>query len=338
MATLKDVSKLAKVSATTVSIIVNGKTKERHISEETVQRVNAAIRELNYQPSISARALRNPGANKFVVGLYWVNDFRSSFLARFLTGIQAAKLKMQRDINLVICPYKPDELYKETDLFQTDRFNAVIIATASQADMKYLNENPVPVPTILNNRDSSIYHTVKIDNQELGHKAAKHLLERKVKTVGIVSLKAQNHAMNNSTKGFMDACAKMHMEVKPEFIIEAGMYMEDGYNVGKIFAKAENLPDAIFCDNDSTAIGLIAYFNKIGIRVPEDIQVIAVGIGNSNYTRFYNPSITIVNIPLEQLAEAAMMIIEKIADNRINEPQHLLFDSNLLQRESTKML
>ncbi len=338
MATLKDVSKLAHVSATTVSIIVNGKAEERHISQKTVDKVNAAVRKLNYQPSISARALRSSEANKFTIGIYWVSDFRSSFLSRFINGIQAAKMQLTLDMNIVICPFKPNELYKETALYQTNAFNAVIIATASQEDLKYIHKNPTAIPAILNNRDSQIYHTVKIDNTALGYKAVQHLTERGVKSVGIVALEKEYHAMNSSTKGFIEACKKAKIQLKAEDIIYTGFSGEDGYQAAQEFLKHDKLPDAIFCDNDSNAIGLAAYFNRHGIKVPDEIQIIAVGIGNPAYTRLYCPSITIVNIPLEKLAEEALMIIDAIAQNKIKEPQHLLFDSVLLQRESTKIL
>lgn len=99
---------------------------------------------------------------------------------------------------------KANELSAETALYQSNTYNAVIIANASERDMKYIHDNPIPIPTVLSNRESELYHTVYIDNIELGRKAARHLLERNVKNIGIISLNEAYFSMNSSTKGFFE--------------------------------------------------------------------------------------------------------------------------------------
>lgn len=97
-----------------------------------------------------------------------------------------------------------------------------------------------------------------------------------------------------------------------------------------------SLPDAVFCDNDSSAIGLLRAFNAHKIKVPDQVQIIATGLGSVNYTRFTIPSISIVDVPLELLAENCLQIVEKIAKHQIDDKVHILFDSLLIRRESTK--
>lgn len=338
MATLKDVAQLAGVSATTVSIIVNGKAKQRQLSQTTIDRVNDAIRKLNYQPSISARALRSTEAPAFTVGIYWVSDFRSAFLSRFLTGIQNKKLCSDVNMNIVICPYKANELSAETALYQSNTYNAVIIANASERDMKYIHDNPIPIPTVLSNRESELYHTVFIDNIELGRKAARHLLERNVKNIGIISLNDAYFSMNSSTKGFFEVSREHSLILKPEHLISTGFTMDEGYEAGKSIINSGSLPEGIFCDNDSSAIGLIRAFREHQIRIPEEVQVIGVGLGNLNYTNYTVPSITVVDVPLEILAEQCLTIVEKIATHEAEELIHLKFDSTLYQRDSTSRI
>jgi len=335
LATLKDVAQLAGVSPTTVSIIVNGKAKQRQLSQATIEKVNNAVRILNYQPSISARTLRSTAAPGFTVGIYWVSDFRSAFLSRFITGIQDQKLKTDTNMNIVICPYKSGELCNETALYQTNTYNAVIIANASEPDMKYIHDNPIPSPTVLSNRESDLYHTVYIDNIELGRKAARHLIERNVRSIGIVSLNDAYFSMNSSTKGFFEVCRENNLQLKPEHLISTGYTMENGYEAGKKIITSGSLPDAIFCDNDSSAIGLIRALREEQIQVPQQVQVIGIGLGSLNYTAYTCPSITIVDVPLETLAMHCLQVVEKIASHQADETLHLCFDSTLYQREST---
>ena len=71
------------------------------------------------------------------------------------------------------------------------------------------------------------------------------------------------------------------------------------------------------------------------MRIPEQVQLIATGQGNPNYTQYYSPSVTIVDVPLELLAAKCLEIVEKIANHQAEEPIHLHFDSTLLKGEST---
>ena len=88
MATIKDVAKQAGVSVTTVSIIINGKSEERKISTATQQRVAEAMRDLGYQPNLSARRLRSQENERPVIAFFWPLDYRVSILASFLNFIQ----------------------------------------------------------------------------------------------------------------------------------------------------------------------------------------------------------------------------------------------------------
>lgn len=89
MVTLKDVAKLAEVSVSTVSIVINGKTKERNIPLKTYNKVMKAIDELGYQPNVSARRLRNLDRAKPIIALYWTLDARTNMLTALLAGIQS---------------------------------------------------------------------------------------------------------------------------------------------------------------------------------------------------------------------------------------------------------
>ena len=338
MSTIKDVSRMAHVSTTTVSIIINGKAEERHISQETINKVNKAVKELNYQPSISAKTLRTAEPSKFTVGLYWVTESRTSLLARFINGLQQRKLTAKIDVNIVICPYRANKLCEETDIYSTNSYNAIIIANASEKDMFNIHEKKLLVPTIINNRYTDLYHMVAIDNEAAGALAAEHLAERNVKSAGIVCLNSGYHAMNSATKGFAEKCKESNIVISKKHIFFTGLTIEDGYEIGKKLCDLGELPEAIFFDNDSTAIGALSFFNKHGVRVPDDVQLIAMGLGNPNYARFYTPSITVIDIPLEKMGKECFDIIEKIAVHSLDGLEHRIFQPKIYPRQSTKML
>ena len=88
MASIKDVAEMAGVSLSTASIVANGKSKERKISEATQKKVLETMKALNYIPNVSAKTLRRGESQKYVVALFWNFDFRSIMMHRFLFGFQ----------------------------------------------------------------------------------------------------------------------------------------------------------------------------------------------------------------------------------------------------------
>lgn len=144
--------------------------------------------------------------------------------------------------------------------------------------------------------------------------------------------------MNSSTKGFFEVSREQSLNLKPEHLISTGFTMDDGYEAGKSIINSGSLPDGIFCDNDSSAIGLIRALREHQIKIPEEVQVIGVGLGNLNYTNYTSPSITVVDVPLEKLAEQCLAVVEKIASHEAEGLIHLEFDSTLYQRDSTRRI
>ena len=102
MSSIKDVAALAGVSLSTVSIVVNGKAKERKISEATQQRVLEAMQELSYIPNVSAKILRKGDTQKYVVALFWNFDFRGIMMHRFLFGLQKRIQEENADMSVEI--------------------------------------------------------------------------------------------------------------------------------------------------------------------------------------------------------------------------------------------
>lgn len=334
MATLKDVANRAGVSVTTVSLIINGKAKERKISEKTEQRVKEIIKEINYQPSLSARSLRKVNEQVFTIGVYWVSDYRMEFLSRFMAGIQKFIVESGAQVNVVICPYKIGELYKETRLYDRVSFNAVIIANMSEKDLLYIENHPLPIPAVLNNRFSNQYHTVKIDNSEAGRMAARYLSNRGVKSVKVISLGRGYWAQSSSVDGFISEFQQCGKENVVE-VVNVGVSIHDGVAVGKQLHKYE-LPDAIFCNNETTAIGIIYALEREKIRIPEDIQILSLNVGNPEYTEFISTPATIIDIPLDKMAFECMQVVTAIVCQQEEDFIHIEFPPTLYERASTR--
>ena len=169
MPTLKDVAALAGVSAATVSLYLNGKSAGR-ISQQKQKEIEEALKQLSYQPSSASRQLKELGTSPLIytVAVYWAADPRSALLGKVMAGIQSSLAKNQMtNCNIVICPFKPNELYKEKGLIDPKLYNydAAIIANTAVMDMQYLDSIMPPIPVVLLNRRSDQYSYVSINNQ-----------------------------------------------------------------------------------------------------------------------------------------------------------------------------
>ena len=176
MSTIKDIAKEAGVSIATVSIVLNGKGKERKISKETQSRIYAIAQQLNYVPNQSAKKLRAAQKDSYAIAFYWATDFRINYLARITLGIQQEIMNLKKNIRLTVIPYKVDHLEEQMKSTQNDFFNGIIIANMSNTDMEFLNTTYVPpCPVVLFNRESPKFSSVTMDNYKVGQLSLIHI-------------------------------------------------------------------------------------------------------------------------------------------------------------------
>ncbi|MDW8802352.1 LacI family DNA-binding transcriptional regulator [Clostridium sp. A1-XYC3] len=335
MATIKDVANLAGVSAGTVSIILNGKASERKISIETQEKVMAAVKELDYRPNISARKLRSQDvSNNPTIALYWASDVRVNLMARFLRGLQNATSQLGRNFDIVICPYKNDFLHLENGLKHRNIYNAAIIANTSVSDMEYLESITPEIPVVLFNRFSDKYCAVHVDNYKMGVESALLFSKMGHKDAAIMLAKSAYLAMDIRNRGFVETCKNNGIEILPENIIISDNTIEGGVEAAKKFINLDNPPKALFCNSDTIALGALHVFNKEGIKVPEDVEIIAVGMSSVENTEFSNPPLTVVNIPMEEMATSCIKIISGLIDHNVENSTSILFDTPLIIRDS----
>lgn len=336
MATIKDVARLSGVSPSTVSIILNGNSAKRKISEKTQKKVINAVKELNYRPNISARKLRDQNTRSNpTIALYWSSTIRVNIISRFLRGLQDEIIKSNYNFDIVICPYKNDFIHLEKGI-NNNMFDAAIIANVSTLDMAYLNKITPKLPIILFNRLSEKYSSVNVDNYKMGEKAANLFIEKKYKSAAAILTKSLNTAMDNRNKGFTETCNLNNIKIAQEHILDADNSLKGGVLAAKKLLKLPTMPKALFCNSDSIALGALHVFNKEGIKVPEDIEIIAIGMNDSEHTEFSTPPITIVDIPIEKMAGKCIELISDMLNQKLEKPTSIFVDAPLIIRDSCK--
>ncbi|PJI08548.1 MULTISPECIES: LacI family DNA-binding transcriptional regulator [Clostridium] len=335
MATIKDVAKLSGVSPSTVSIILNGNSAKRNITEKTQKKVMSAVKELDYHPNILARKLRNQAApNKPIIALYWSSDIHVNIISRFLKGLQDKLIKLNYCYNIVICPYKTNYLHLEKGINTPNNFDAAIIANISNSDMEYLNKSYLKLPIILFNRLSDKYSSVNVDNYRMGEKAALLLLKNGHKSAAAILTKSLNRAMDCRNRGFIETCEKNGIDVSHKNIISADNSLHGGFTAGEEFIKIKDTPKALFCNSDSITLGVLNVLNRERISVPKNVEIISIGMTDNEYTKFSTPPITIVDIPIEKMAGKCIELISDMLSQKLEKPTSVFVDAPLIVRDS----
>jgi LacI family transcriptional regulator len=116
-------------------------------------------------------------------------------------------------------------------------------------------------------------------------------------------------------------------------VIEGHNTPESGSDAIKGLLTAADLPTAILCSNDLTAIGAIQALNRSGLRVPEDISV--VGADDIPLAQLMTPTLTTVHLPRQDLGRMAFSIIEKMLNGEFAGGAEFFLDTHLIVRGST---
>lgn len=337
MATIKDVARVAGVSVTTVSIIINGKAQERKISDATCRRVQETMRELGYQPNLSARRLRYQDNPKPVIVFFWPIDYRTSILASFLNALQLEIQKLNFDCELVVQTYENDHLDQYGSLILKNGYSGMIIGASSYMDLEYLESLSPQMPLVLINRTSERFSTVGVDNREVGFIAARQFQQKGYKEAVVFASEHSYVATGQRTQAFLFACSQLGINVMADYIIKCPNTISGGCHAAERYCGSPSPPKAIFCDSDTIAIGALNTFYRLGRKVPEETELLTIAMLDPDHAEYAIPPLSVLEMPNREIGKQIIdLLYEKITMNSL-EPKHVTLKANLILRDSFRL-
>ncbi len=299
-----DVAKLAGVSPATVSNVMNNVQKVR---EETVERVHAAMAQLNYQPNMVARSLITRKTMQLGIVL---EDIRNPFYGEIVESFESAASAKGYFVNICIGTQNLDHYL---DNFITRRLDGVFVAALPHMlDMSKLDqllENDIQV-LVSGNTDVDYrrFSSIEHDYRTAMQMAVAHLLELGHRE--IVYLSGLSHDMRYDLR--CGAYEQQMLEHGLNAVIFDGEppYPTDvraGYRQACRLLESGTPVTAVICGNDLMAIGAIRAFFERGLRVPEDISV--VGFDGIELGRYQSPSLTTLAVEVNAFGEKAFDLL-----------------------------
>jgi LacI family transcriptional regulator len=334
-ATIKDVAQAAGVSVTTVSNVLNGRTEA--MADETLQRIQATIRLLNYRPSRVARSLVTQQTG--TVGVI-IAEIDTPLFFQTLNSIETVAREADHNILLATTSKNLKDEPQVVDLLLEKRVDGIIIlSTSAYLEHNHLLDLPPSMPPIvLINRvtpfegrfdqiDFDHFHGVvnAVDYLAgLGHKLIAHL-------VGPENRGSTHDRLNGYKAGL-----EQHRLPLIEAYVVPGNFDQPPENWEKSTLELINVsprPTAIIAANDRVAAVVMRTIQKAGLRVPEEISII--GIDNQPFCIYLNPALTTVQLPVIEAAEIATnMLLGKLSGQRA-EAEQVILPCPLIVREST---
>ncbi len=334
MPTIKDVAREAGVSVTTVSLIINGKAKERRICDDTANRVFAVMRQLGYHPNMSARRLRSEDSLRSTVAFYWPSDYRTNILGSFMHHFTEAASRLNFDCEVVVKPYLNNEIEKAASDIAKNTYNGVIIGASSKEDLEYLENIETRTPMVLLNRNSTKLSTIMSNNDAIGMLAARLMRKKGYTEAAIFTSRRPYMATGLRVQSFLHACSKLDINVDASWIFRDDNTIEGGVHVADEYCKLKGSPSVIFCDSDLMALGAMYTFNKRGIKLPQDTELIAIQLLDDEFTKYSIPSITTIPMPNGVMAERSLAIVKQLIENPLQTPIHEVLEPEIILRDT----
>ena len=331
MATLKDVAKLAGVSTTTVSIVLNGKVGSNRVSMKTQEKILDAVRTLNYKPNLSARKLKTTLPHQFTLAIYWPRNARKNYLANVIGFIDVALKRLNFKCELIIKFYERGALNLEGGLSNTSLFDAAIIGALTNEDMDFLAKFKPAIPVVLFNRKVSGYPSVVNVSEEAFDFIIQKSRSMAISHISIFKSNDPYLATRDRMQKFIEKCSQNQYQLS-HFTNTSNF--EGGYQLGQEWLALNKPSTFIFCETENIAIGAIKALLEHNVKIPEDVRIAAISYSEIDYTQFITPNLTVAQLPTEKMANAIVKMLYQhlMHGTEMNEVQ--TFELELLERAS----
>ncbi|EEN99733.1 substrate-binding domain-containing protein [Vibrio cholerae] len=329
MATMKDIARLAGVSTSTVSHVIN---KSRFVSDEIAERVNNAAQQLNYAPSALARSLKMNRTK--TIGML-VTTSTNPFFGEVVKGVERSCY--HQGYNLILCNTEGDNQRMKASintLLQKRVDGLLLMCSTLEGERLDVFDRYPDIPIVVMDWGPILFASDKIQDNSLqgGYMAAKHLIECGHKEIGCITGPLIRHQAQMRYEGYKRALAEAGIAINPDWIVESDFECEGGYQAFEKLYQRGKLPSALFVSNDMMAMGVIQAASQRGLRVPDDLSLI--GYDDVHIAKFMTPALTTIHQPKYRLGKAAIDTLLYRLENPDTTAQVVQLEPTLVVRSS----
>ncbi len=330
--TIRDIARIANVSRSTVSLVLNNSDK---VSEKTRKKVLAIIKKVGYHPNYIARSLVSKKSYTIGVIVPKISHlFTDLFFAETISGIIDTLQSKKYDVMLQVA----DEEYIKSKayfkIFKEKRVDGGIFVGNLNTDYYIKEVVDAHYPVCLVNNSILGISRVVADNVTGTYEALEHLVKLGHRRIGFIKGLDEVTAGVDRYLGFKWAREKFGLDKDENLIVFGNFSEQSGYEAMKQLLNLKPLPTAVFASNDMMAIGAMKAIKEARLKIPEDISVI--GADNNILSKYVEPKLTTIDQQMYLMGQKAVeLMFEIINEKKYTEPVEIIVPTKLIIREST---
>ncbi|MBI9043953.1 MAG: LacI family DNA-binding transcriptional regulator [Anaerolineaceae bacterium] len=333
-----DVAKLADVSRTTVSLVLNN-VPNVSIRKETRNRVFQAAKDLGYVPDAAAQALVTQRSK--AIGLVMTRSPHHIASDTFLPQILGGLLKVINEHKFRLLIESVDQEHQDKvylELALAKHIDGIILLTPRINDKGLKKLEEFDIPTVLMGKISdSNLHSVDVDNYLAAKKATQYLIDLGHKNIAcIANANPSFSSASERIQGFKETLINANITPNEKLIRYADFDPQSGFDCMQSLIQSGEEFSAVFVTSDNVAIGANSALWEAKIRIPEDISVF--GFDDIPWAAFASPPLTTMRLPAQELASKACLLLLDLMKGTKQENRHLVLETELIVRQSCRRL
>jgi LacI family transcriptional regulator len=328
--TIRQIAKLAGVSRSTASRVLNNHPS---VSPEFRQQVQKVIAETGYQPDPIARSLSSSRSKiiALVIPLAIGSLFEDPFFPRLMQGISQGCNAHDYTLSLFLF-HSEEEERKLHHRISHNRLLDGFVVTATRTD------DPL-IPQLLANRIPFVVHGrhedprvsfVEVDNEAGAHTAVSHLVRLGRRRIGLITGPSTSLAAEDRKRGYLNALQERRVGVDESLIVHGDFTETSSHEAMQRLLPHE--PDAVFAASDTMALGALRALREAGKRVPDDVAV--VGFDDMPQAATVVSPLTTVRQPIQRAGVLAVEMLIDILENGVEPPRRIILPTELVIRDS----
>lgn len=331
---MKDIARIAKVSRTTVSFVLNNRT-EMKISEATRKKVLDIARKLDYYPNAIAKSLVKRETK--TIGFFLGQDLRSVLsdvlVPQVLLGIN--KVALKKDYKMLL-QYIEDSNNKSSyyHMVREKRIEGIILSSPRSDDEELikLKEEGFPI-VLIGQAEKKSFSCSDIDNTEAARKIVSHLISHGHKRIAMVTNAPLNYTASKlRLLGYRKALEEGNIDFNDELVAIGNFTPKSGFDVMKKLLSLKKIPTAVFVASDVIAFGAMDYIKRKGMKIPDDMAL--VGFDNTSLSGYVDPPLTTINLPGFDIGVNAASLLIDIMEDGNKSNKKIILDADMIIRRS----
>jgi LacI family transcriptional regulator len=330
--TISEIAKLANVSKSSVSLVINNKPG---VSAETRAKVLRIIKKYQYNPSQIAQSLA--GGETKSIGLI-IKEIDNPYFARLMRGVYDACSSLGYSVLLGSSEHLPA---KETEIIRTmvsKRVDGLIISPLQGDGFDYsyladLLKDRYPL-VVLGTVPNYPISSVDIDNRKAAYDAVSYLISKGHTRIAHFAGPVHTGHGQRRLEGYQQALSENKIPFEGNLVVPVEPYVHNGYTAGiEMFAGSPRRATAVFCYNDLVAIGLMKALKELGVSVPDEVAV--MGFDNIEMDGYISIPLTTIEMPAYEIGQsAAKLLVRQLGQTSTSDVERMILEHKIIERAS----